>query len=310
METEDEEIVLYTNWRSNSYTKEQFLEAWYSSTSIAQVLRKVKLVPAGGNYETINRLKKSLNLNTDHMLGQASNRGRKFGPARPVKEYLKKGTTISSYDLKLRLFREGIFKKVCSECKNTEWMDKPIPLELDHINGVNDDNRLENLRILCPNCHAQTDTYRGKNQDRAVENRVEKSEIKMDLCECGNEKSEDSDKCWKCYQKESEHRIRLDKLQREQKELKKLLNPPPRKRKPRETKGSKKYFCHCGKEKSKEGEQCWDCYNEERSSHIPSHDSLLKTLEENKWNFSRVGRIYEVSDNAVRKWCKKRGIPF
>jgi 5-methylcytosine-specific restriction endonuclease McrA len=56
---------------------------------------------------------------------------------------------------------------ICSCCSGTEWLGKPMPLELDHINGDNANNSLDNLRLLCPNCHAQTPTYRGKNQDRA-----------------------------------------------------------------------------------------------------------------------------------------------
>ena len=69
--------------------------------------------------------------------------------------------------LKKRLISEEYFDKVCVECGITDtWNDKPIVLHLDHINGVNNDHRLENLRLLCPNCHSQTDTYCGKNKTK------------------------------------------------------------------------------------------------------------------------------------------------
>lgn len=74
-----------------------------------------------------------------------------------------------SNKLRIRLLKEGIKKAECENCKNHEWMGYPISLELDHINGDSKDHRIENLRILCPNCHAQTDTYRGKNIGRVTE---------------------------------------------------------------------------------------------------------------------------------------------
>ena len=65
--------------------------------------------------------------------------------------------------LRIRLKKELGWEHKCSTCKNTEWNGQPIPIQIDHINGDHFDNRIENLRFLCPNCHAQTDTYCGKN---------------------------------------------------------------------------------------------------------------------------------------------------
>jgi len=70
----------------------------------------------------------------------------------------------STNKLKQRLFSEGIKEKVCEGCGIVEWNNKPIVLQLDHINGNSHDHRLENLRVLCPNCHSQTDTWCGKNK--------------------------------------------------------------------------------------------------------------------------------------------------
>lgn len=66
--------------------------------------------------------------------------------------------------LKLRLQKELGLEYRCDNCKISEWLDKPISLQLDHINGINNDHRLENLRLLCPNCHSQTETFAGKNK--------------------------------------------------------------------------------------------------------------------------------------------------
>jgi 5-methylcytosine-specific restriction endonuclease McrA len=67
------------------------------------------------------------------------------------------------------LIDEGVLFPECAICQRCEWNGLPIALELDHVNGDRTDNRLANLRLLCPNCHAQTDTYRGRNIGRAAD---------------------------------------------------------------------------------------------------------------------------------------------
>lgn len=69
-----------------------------------------------------------------------------------------------SYKLKTYLLKYKIKPHICEICKNTVWLDKPISLELHHIDGNPMNNNLDNLQLLCPNCHAQTETYRAKNR--------------------------------------------------------------------------------------------------------------------------------------------------
>lgn len=81
-----------------------------------------------------------------------------------ILELTKRG--ISRYNVKMRLLRAGLLKNECSDCGLTEWCGKRLSMHIDHINGIHNDHRLENLRMLCPNCHSQTDTYGGKNRRR------------------------------------------------------------------------------------------------------------------------------------------------
>ena len=151
----------------HKYSEKQLIEAVRNSTSMRQVLQKLGVAPYGGNYDVLRKAIKFYNLKTPHFTGQAWNKGKSLPPKQPINKYLKNEVPIQSYKLKNRLLKEGIFKHECSNCIQTIWLDQPIPLELDHINGNNKDNRLQNLRLLCPNCHALTPTYRSKNRFRA-----------------------------------------------------------------------------------------------------------------------------------------------
>jgi hypothetical protein len=89
----------------------------------------------------------------------------KGGSKLKIQEILEgKHPHYSTSKLSVRLKKEGILKNKCAVCGITEWNKRSIVMELDHINGISSDHRLENLRMICPNCHSQTDTYCGKNK--------------------------------------------------------------------------------------------------------------------------------------------------
>ncbi len=138
-----------------------------ASTSLAQVIGRLGLRVAGGNYATVRQAIEQAGLDTSHFRGQAWNKGRKSGPVRPLEDYLSNRYPISSYRLKVRLTHEGIFTWRCNQCGGTAWLCQPIPLELEHRDGNPGNNLLDNLELLCPNCHAQTPTYRSRNRKRA-----------------------------------------------------------------------------------------------------------------------------------------------
>jgi hypothetical protein len=148
--------------------EEYYIKLIKESKSLIEVCRKAGIVPTTGNYDT---LKKVINNNKVDISHFKRNGGTAGGVKKEISEYLIKGSNISSFKLKNKLLKEGYKEKRCEKCKNTEWYGEPIPLELHHINGDNTDNRLENLQILCPNCHAFTDTYGGKNQKLNVQKR-------------------------------------------------------------------------------------------------------------------------------------------
>ncbi len=152
--------------RLNSVQRDREIsEAVKLSRSIAEVLRNLGMRVGGGNYMTVQRAVKELQLDTSHWTGQGHRKGSRIPvvPAQPLEAVLVQGSHYKSSDLRRRLIAEGVFPARCSRCAQSRWLGSAISLELDHIDGDRNNNSLTNLRLLCPNCHATTPTYRGRN---------------------------------------------------------------------------------------------------------------------------------------------------
>jgi 5-methylcytosine-specific restriction endonuclease McrA len=126
-----------------------------SKQSKAFMCRQLRCKP-----ETLERYLKVFGVSYD---GNQGSKGLKLSHSYvPALEYIK-NESVSAHKLKIKLIRDGIKNHICEVCGITDWMGKKVPLELDHIDGDHYNNDLINLRIICPNCHAQTDTNSGKN---------------------------------------------------------------------------------------------------------------------------------------------------
>ena len=157
---------------NNKYDKDSLSKIVSESNSIRQVLISLGLKEAGGNYSNIKKRIEQFNIDISHFHGQAWAKGKTWTKSKNLDSILVENSTYTSglhrstFRLKNQLFKLGYKIKVCEMCGNKEWMGEDIPLELHHINGNKFDNRIENIQILCPNCHTFTDNYRGKNMSR------------------------------------------------------------------------------------------------------------------------------------------------
>lgn len=120
----------------------------------------------GVNIIWLNKKIQQLHINIDHWTGQAhlKNKTHNWNNVLPLNEILVKNSVYTSNSsLKSRLLKSNLLEYKCSKCAIYEWLGDKLSLQLEHINGDNTDNRIENLTLLCPNCHSQTSTFAGKN---------------------------------------------------------------------------------------------------------------------------------------------------
>ena len=151
-----------------------------TSFTKSEVLRKLGLTVKPGNFRTFDRAVRRLSIDITHFTGRAH--GTSIPRTkRDISVYLvNDGTPINSIGLKKRLLKEELIENKCAICRSDpSWMGSPLNLILDHIDGLHENNQLENLRLLCPNCNSQQATFCiGKK-------RLEQKENRIRFCSCG-----------------------------------------------------------------------------------------------------------------------------
>ena len=208
--------------------------------SIADFCREVGWQPRGSNYKTFHRYEKEYGLDTSHFHkidGYPLSGG--LHERKTAEEYANNKYVRSSTLLK-KMVLEGLKEWKCECCGCSEWLGDKIPLELHHKDGNHFNNSFDNIELLCPNCHAKTDSYRGKNIRKGQNGR-----------KCKN----------------------------------------------------------CGKPITRwaKNELCQEClHKSQRKTERPKKETLEKLLREH--NFVAVSKMFGVSDNTIRKWCKSYGL--
>lgn len=184
------------NWDSRGYSKKEFTDIWLSSDTISSVITKLGFNNrSSGSYKSIKKAAESLGLDTNHMSGRAHG----TSGIKSDEEFFVENSSSRSVNVKERALTKGLLKNLCYICGiGPEWNSKALNLQIDHINGDPTDNRIPNLRMLCPNCHSQTETFCGKNNRKSY---VSKRRKLTKCSDCGIKVYKESKKCVECTNK-------------------------------------------------------------------------------------------------------------
>lgn len=254
------------------------------STSISEVLRKINLKPAGANHIELTNYLKNSNFDTHTLVGRKIKRFDNTGiPKKKLSQQLSINSTRNSGMIRRRLISEGIKENRCELCGIDSWRGEDIICELHHINGDRSDNRLENLIMLCPNCHSQTSNFRGRNSIGDLQ------------CMEISKQSAETDMLFLLEkEKKKEEEIYQNKLKWGE------IGKTPIKQK------IVKYCEVCGKEIVGRGAKyCSNvCYNKIQAMNIPTKEELLKESYNHK-SLESLSKKYKVCGNACKKWLLK-----
>jgi len=146
------------------YSEPEARAAIAASKSYAETLRRLGMCQTGGGHKVLRTWAERWGISVDHFDRDAGSRRSGAGRAQPLEEILVAGSTYSRCALKKRLYRDGLKERRCELCGQDEiWQGRRPSLILDHVNGDRHDHRIENLRIVCPNCNATLDTHCGRS---------------------------------------------------------------------------------------------------------------------------------------------------
>lgn len=171
-------------------SKEDYQKAVEQSTSLTDMCKYFNILPMGANFDTMKHAIARYGLDTSHFVNKVilhDNHGKKFNRNKTNKQ-----TLINLYGY------------ACSnpECKLSEWNGERLVLQVDHIDGNNTNDAIENLRLLCPNCHSQTETF-------CMSSNIDNT--RSIICECGNSKQRASKKCSDCIKSDKKHVLQVPK---------------------------------------------------------------------------------------------------
>jgi hypothetical protein len=282
------------------YSNESLKQAISESLSWAEVERKLtndNCKPSGSRQVSFKKRAVKAGYDFSHFTGQAHAKGKSYLNSKNIKqkysdeEMFCNPSYVSRTTIRSRLMKDDNFINQCEICKNIEWNGKKIPLVLDHINGDKLNQKRENLRFICPNCDALTDTYKGKNIKR--HNVTDLIILNM------------IPKCYTCC--EVCRKLGIAVHGNNNIRIKNLMKHNNIKFKSRSV---KIYKCvDCDSYITRSAKRCKSCESKIKgfvNSKCPSKDELEKIIW--KKPTTSVAKDFGVSDNAINNWCKKYNI--
>lgn len=269
------------------YDIEELKKVTKNSNSFTEVLRTLKIPQNGGNQMTLKKVINLNNINVSHFYVLSLEY-----PTRKLKSLTKEQVLdkfriynieepISFSEIKRLCIKHNFIDYKCSECENVgEWKNKTLVLQLDHVNGNKLNNELSNLRFLCPNCHSQTETFSGKHKNKKLNENL----IYEQFISSNNKRQFFRD-------------LKSQTSAREINRLREFIRS-----KIKSTELITEKTIQSSKNKSKEWIEKIAISNRKVKDR-PTKEKLNELIKSE--SFVSIGKLYGVSDNSIRKWCKR-----